>query len=64
MKIQLRHDTAAAWTAANPVLAKGEFGVEDDSSLFKIGDGVTAWADLAYKTGGELPASIDGGTFN
>lgn len=48
MKIQLRHDTAANWTAANPVLAAGEFGAEDDTLLFKKGDGVTAWNDLAY----------------
>lgn len=52
MKIQLRHDTAAHWTAANPVLDKGEFGAEDDTALFKKGDGVTAWNDLAYANNG------------
>lgn len=52
MKIQLRHDTAANWTSANPVLDKGEFGAEDDTALFKKGDGVTAWNDLAYANNG------------
>lgn len=52
VKIQLRHDTAANWTTENPVLAAGEFGVEDDTNLFKKGDGVTAWNALAYANAG------------
>ena len=58
-KIQLRRDTAANWTAANPVLAQGEAGIEIDNlgtSLpvkEKIGDGVTEWDSLPYNiTGG------------
>ena len=50
-KIQLRRDTAADWTSANPTLAAGEFGYESDTTRFKIGDGATAWNSLAYKTG-------------
>ena len=42
-KIQLRRDTAANWTAANPTLAQGEVGYELDTSKEKVGDGVTAW---------------------
>lgn len=60
MKIQLRHDTAAAWVAANPVLADAELGVEDDTGRFKIGDGVTAWIDLAYPVGGSGMTMTDG----
>lgn len=48
VQIQLRNDTAANWTSANPVLAVGEFGLETDTSLFKIGDGSTAWTSLSY----------------
>ena len=48
--IQLRRDTAANWTTANPTLASGEFGLETDTEKFKIGDGVTAWATLGYWT--------------
>lgn len=53
MKIQLRHDTAANWAAANPVLAVGEVGIVDDANAFKKGDGVTAWNDLPYAVNGD-----------
>ena len=46
--IQIRRDTAANWTSANPTLAQGELGAETDTSKIKIGDGSTAWASLAY----------------
>jgi hypothetical protein len=46
--IQLRNDTAANWTTANPVLALGEIGVENDTRFQKVGDGTTAWTTLAY----------------
>ena len=48
VQIQLRNDTAANWTSENPILAIGEFGLETDTGLFKIGDGATVWASLAY----------------
>lgn len=47
-RIQLRRGTAAAATAANPVLASGEVGVEIDTGRIKVGNGVTAWNSLAY----------------
>ena len=52
--IQIRRDTAANWTSANPVLAQGELGVETDTDKIKIGDGSTAWTSLEYliDTGG------------
>lgn len=49
-QIQLRNDTAANWTSANPTLAVGEIGIETDTKKFKIGDGGTAWSSLAYST--------------
>lgn len=48
VQIQLRRGSASAWTIANPVLADGEIGVESDTDLFKIGDGLTAWTGLPY----------------
>ena len=42
-----RRDTAANWTAVNPVLLSGEWGFETDTRKLKIGDGVTAWNALA-----------------
>jgi hypothetical protein len=47
-KIQMRRDSAANWTAANPVLLRGEFGFEYDTNKIKIGDGSTAWNSLEY----------------
>lgn len=47
-KIQLRNDLAETWNAKNPVLLKGEMGVETDTRKIKIGDGTTAWKALSY----------------
>jgi hypothetical protein len=55
-----RRGTAAEWTAANPILADGELGIETDTSLMKIGDGVTLWSALAYANRG--PQGIQGET--
>lgn len=48
-RIQYRRDTAANWTAANPILALGEPGIETDTKRRKVGDGVTAWNSLNYQ---------------
>lgn len=40
--------TAAKWTAANPLLQRGELGVETDTRKIKVGDGITYWNDLEY----------------
>lgn len=45
-QLQVRRGTAAQWTAANPILAAGEFGLETDTGRIKIGDGSTAWNSL------------------
>ena len=59
VRIQFRNDTAANWTAANPILAVGELGLETDTGQFKIGNGATAWTSLAY--GGVVgPAGTNG----
>ena len=57
-KIQFRRDTAANWTSVNPILSQGELGLEIDTDQFKIGDGSTAWASLAYG-GLQGPAQTD-----
>ncbi len=48
ISIKHRRGTAAQWTSAATILAAGEFGVETDTGLFKIGDGTTAWGSLGY----------------
>lgn len=45
-----RIDTAANWTARNPVLNYLEIGYEVDTGKMKIGNSVTAWASLGYFT--------------
>ena len=47
-RVLQRRDTAANWSAANPILAEGELGIVTDTKGYKIGDGVTHWNDLAY----------------
>lgn len=47
-RIVIRNNTAANLNAANPVLLKGEMGLESDTRKFKFGDGVTAWKTLEY----------------
>ena len=46
--LQIRHDQANDWTIRNPVLAQGEYGLEIDTFLIKVGDGVRDWAHLPY----------------
>jgi hypothetical protein len=54
-----RRDTAANWTTQNPTLLAGEIGLESDTGYWKVGDGTTAWASLAYVVGlgAEIPVS-------
>lgn len=46
--LQIRHATAENWTTRNPVLAQGEYGLESDTFLIKIGDGIRSWTHLPY----------------
>jgi len=57
--IQIRRDTAANWTSANPTLAQGELGIETDTSKVKVGDASTTWTGLSYliDVGGYLTAT-------
>jgi hypothetical protein len=48
IKLQVRRDTAANWTTANPTLSAGEIGYETDTGKFKIGNGSTVWASLVH----------------
>lgn len=53
-------DTKENWELNNPVLLKGEQGIEFDGDItrLKIGDGTSTWADLPY-TGGSASTSGD-----
>ena len=47
-RLIIKNDSAENWTTKNPVLLKGELGIEIDTNLFKIGDGLAAWTALPY----------------
>lgn len=55
-----RHDTKTNWATKNPVLLQGEIGIEDDSGLFKIGDGVKAWDALGYANDAKTASHYEG----
>lgn len=59
-QIQLRRDVAANWEAANPILAQGEIGVNLTNQRFKLGDGTTAWKELAYYDEFQIAAEASG----
>lgn len=46
--LRIKSKTAAAWSAANPVLAADEPAYETDTGKVKIGDGATHWKALPY----------------
>lgn len=48
IQIQLRRDTAANWTTANPILLQGEPAFEYDTQRLKFGDGTTNYNLLPY----------------
>ena len=51
-RIQMRRDTSTNWSVNNPTPANGEPCYETDTRKFKIGDGVTKYANLPYQGGG------------
>ena len=48
IQIQFRRGTKQEWIDDNPVLAEAEMGIETDTSLYKIGNGVSDWVNLPY----------------
>jgi hypothetical protein len=58
-KIQIRRDTAANWTTANPILSAGELGYDTTAGTLRAGDGVTAWASLPAFNPGALLTTAD-----
>jgi hypothetical protein len=48
--IQFRRGTTAQWGEANPILSRGEPGLDQTLGQLKIGDGVTRWDVLDWAT--------------
>jgi hypothetical protein len=53
-----RNDTTINWSTQNPILLKGELGIEIDTLGLKVGDGVTNWNDLSYLQMGGASSSL------
>lgn len=61
---RLKRGNASVWASKNPVLDPGEPGFEIDTGKLKIGNGTSAWNDLAYLAGeseGSTPAESESG---
>lgn len=50
-KIQIRRDTTANWTAADPILSQGELGLDTTLNKIKIGNGTSNWSALSFYFG-------------
>lgn len=61
IRFRIRRNTSSGWLATDEILLNGEIGYETDRKGMKIGDGVTAWAVLAY-FGGTSEGGSGGGT--
>lgn len=45
-KIIIRRDSADKWAENNPILSRGEIGIDTSNGNMKVGDGTTPWASL------------------
>ena len=58
-RIISRNDTSSNWAEINPILLKGEIGIEIDTTKIKIGNGINSWNELSYAiSGGSSEASL------
>ena len=44
----LKNTDSNEWKELNPILLKGELGIENDTKLIKVGDGINHYNDLNY----------------
>jgi len=61
-KVQFRRDTFERWKDFNPVLSEGELGLETDTGLMKVGDGVRSWNNLLYTDINHKIKPVNGGS--
>ena len=50
----VKRDPASSFTLKNTLLLDGEFGLETDTGLMKMGNGVTPWNSLPYSVSGRI----------
>lgn len=66
LRVRVKHAylSAAEWFSKDPILQAGEFGIENDTQKFKIGDGVKKWSNLPYVSGITVDESISSTSTN
>lgn len=61
LRFRLRRRLAADWVTINEILLSAELGLETDTGLLKIGDGITQWVSLPYFSSGTSISSSNAG---
>ena len=66
LKVRLKQIVRSTneWSNENPILMKGEIGIDSDLNTYKIGDGETSYLDLpvtSYMLSDDGSTIIDGG---
>lgn len=56
-RLVIRNDLAATWLSIDPVLYRGEIGIEIDTNKIKIGDGSRKWSELPYFVSSDDPVA-------
>lgn len=51
IRVQHKHMTKEEWSTSDVVLLLGELGIESDTGMVKVGDGVKTYNELSYLTG-------------
>ena len=57
--IQVRSGTQTLWEQVNPILSENEIGYDTTNYLFKLGDGVSHWAELEYTSTKQFVEDVD-----
>jgi hypothetical protein len=58
VRVRIRRAFTEDWLRINPILREGEPGYDRSKNMLKIGDGVTAWADLPYLSSPDVPSFV------
>lgn len=58
VRMQQRYNSSEVWRILDPVLERGEIGIESDTGKFKYGNGWTKWSQLEYAFGNGLTSII------
>ena len=48
MQILWQQDLSSKWQEVNPILPAGQIGLEKDTRMFKVGDGVRKYNQLSH----------------